>query len=146
MTTSEEPGNTSPPRGGVVRQAVAFLVAGLANTAVGYGAFAVALFLLGVSPLWSNIIAYATGLVVAVFLMRLWVFPSKKKKRRYVATFLAIFLFSYLVNLIVFTVGLALTPIHPALMQIVAMASYSVVFFVLGRFFLADKPGRALTN
>lgn len=146
MTTSDGSGNTPPHRVGVIRQAVSFLAAGLANTAVGYGAFAVALFILGLSPVWSNVIAYAAGLIVAVFLMRLWVFPSKKKKRRYVATFLVIFLVAYLVNLIVFALGLILTPIHPALMQIIAMASYSAVFFVLGRFFLADKPGAAPTK
>jgi putative flippase GtrA len=146
VTTSEGSGNTPPRRVGVIRQAVSFLAAGLANTAVGYGAFAIALFIFGLSPLWSNVIAYATGLLVAVFLMRLWVFPSRKRKRQYVATFLAIFIVSYLVNLGVFSVGLTLTPLHPAVMQIIAMASYSVVFFVLGRFFLADKPGSKPTK
>jgi putative flippase GtrA len=146
VTTSEESGNTPPRFTAVIRQAVSFLVAGLANTAVGYAAFAIALFLFGLTPVWSNVIAYIAGLLVAVFLMRLWVFPSKKRKRRYVATFMAIFLVSYGVNLGVFTIGLTLTGIHPALMQIMAMASYSVVFFVLGRVFLADKPTTATTS
>jgi len=124
----------------MIRQVASFLLAGLANTAVGYAAFAVAFFVLGLPPVWSNVVAYAAGLTVAVFLMRLWVFPSRQKKRRYVATFLVIFLISYGVNLAIFSAGLALTAIHPAVMQIIAMASYSVVFFVLGRMFLADRP------
>ena len=128
---------------GVVHQVISFLVAGLANTAVGYAAFAAAFFVIGLPPVWANVVAYAAGLTIAVFLMRLWVFPSQSKKRRYVATFLAIFLVSYGVNLLVFTLGLALTSIHPAVMQLIAMASYSVVFFILGRGFLADKPQRA---
>lgn len=137
---AQEPGNAPPGGRGVARQALSFVVAGLANTAVGYAAFAVAYFLVGLTPVWSNVVAYAAGLSVAVFLMRLWVFPSQQKKRRYVATFLLIFFVSYGVNLAVFSFGLQLTTIHPAAMQIVAMASYSVVFFVLGRIFLADKP------
>jgi len=142
VSESAESGDKSSTRAGVVRQAVSFLFAGLANTAVGYAAFAIAYFVFNVSPLWSNVVAYAAGLTVAVFLMRLWVFPSQQKKRRYVISFLLIFLVSYGVNLLVFSAGVHLTTIHPAVIQIIAMASYSVAFFLLGRLFLADKPGK----
>lgn len=143
VTGTQESDSASPSRLALIRQAASFVVAGLANTAVGYAAFAAAFFVIGLPPVWANVVAYAAGLTVAVFLMRLWVFPSQSKKRRYVATFLAIFFVSYGVNLLVFTLGLALTAIHPAVMQLVAMASYSVMFFILGRGFLADKPQRA---
>lgn len=61
----------------------------------------------------------------------------------YLLLFLLVFLVSYGFNFVTLRLGLELTNLNPALLQIAAMAAYSVAFFLIGRRVLAEKvrPG-----
>lgn len=117
-------------------QALKFGVAGVVNTAVGYGVFALCLLVFEWSPIWSNVLAYTVGLFVSLTLMRTWVFPSSARKRVYAAVFLAIFAISYVLNLGALALLLEFTILSPLIAQLFAMATYSVSFFLLGKKFL----------
>jgi putative flippase GtrA len=113
-----------------------FVLAGLINSVIGYSVFLLSFYGLNLAGYISNILAYGLGLIVSLFQMRTWVFPSSENFFSYAVKFLGIFGVSYLLNLTVFVVIVSFTQIVPALAQLVAMAVYSSSFFLFSRTFL----------
>jgi putative flippase GtrA len=116
-----------------------FILAGLINSAIGYSVFLFSFYGLNLPGYISNILAYGIGLIVSLFQMRAWVFPSSESFFRYAVKFLVVFGVSYLLNLTVFVMIVSYSQIVPALAQLVAMAAYSGSFFLFSRAFLSQS-------
>lgn len=129
---------------GLTRQLLRFGAVGLLNTGIGLCAIWVAMWV-GVSPILSNAIGYAVGLVVSFSLNRSWTFRRKDRgvaqgraggvmadMRRFLLAFMA----AWLLNVSVVWIGLQTTEISPYLLQIAGISAYTVSIFVLCRMFV----------
>jgi putative flippase GtrA len=116
-----------------------FVLAGLINSVIGYSVFLLSFYGLNLAGYISNVLAYGLGVIVSLFQMRTWVFPSNESFFNYASKFLVIFGISYLLNLAVFVMIVSFTQIAPALAQLVAMATYSSSFFLFSRTFLHQR-------
>lgn len=123
------------------RQFFSFLMVGVVNTAVGYGTILFGMFVLGLAPVPANALGYAVGLCVSFVLNSKFTFQTPFTFARAVR-FLVAFGISYAINLAVllWLQGLSILPV--ALAQLVAMACYTLSFFVLSKFmvFAGSSP------
>ncbi len=123
---------------GIARQALRFGAVGVLNTGIGLGAIWLAMWV-GISPILSNAIGYAIGLVVSFSLNRNWTFRRDDGSEGAptvlsdMTRFAAAFLASWLLNISVVWTGLQLTEISPYLLQIAGMLTYTVSFFLFCR-------------
>lgn len=109
-----------------------FVLAGLANTALGYAVFMALHQGLGVAPGWANAWSYAAGLLQALLLNRWFVFQQARLSAAAVLRFGVGFGLCFGLNQAVLHALLGLGW-PAALAQLVAMASYTLSFFVLNR-------------
>jgi len=109
-----------------------FVLAGLANTALGYAVFLALHQGLDVRPGWANAWSYAAGLLQALLLNRWFVFSRARLSATAVWRFAAAFALCFALNQAVLhaLLGLAWSA---ALAQLAAMASYTLSFFMLNR-------------
>lgn len=117
----------------LVRQTLRYAAVGVVNTAVGLGAIWT-LVALGLSPLTSNALGYALGLTVSFILNRTWTFQARDGMP--VVRFLGAFAVCYSANLATLALGLKIAPQAVYLSQAAAVAVYSVLFFVICRYFV----------
>lgn len=110
-----------------------YLLAGLANTAVGYTAFLLALHLGGLDVFTSNLVSYAVGLCVAYVLNIVFVFKHKQRAKWAPLVFMVGFLLSYLANLGTLHLLVRFTPLPNELSQLVAMAVYTLSFYAVNK-------------
>ncbi|MFN7166883.1 MAG: GtrA family protein [Pannonibacter sp.] len=122
-----------------IRQLFAFGVTGLLNTGIGLGVIVALGTLLHFDPWLANLGGYAVGLCVSFVLNRYWTF-GKQALGMPVLSFLVAFAVSYLVNLAVLMVVVRWWPSYHLLGQVVALGSYSVVFFLICRFLVFRTP------
>jgi putative flippase GtrA len=113
-------------------QFVRFVAVGLVNTLIGYGAFAVLYRGLDVPPLAANAISYAVALSIAYWLYRLFVFAADRHRGGSVVRFAVCFVVAFGLNQAVLY-GLLTTSCPAMLAQVGAMATYTLVFFVLNK-------------
>lgn len=138
-----EPTGRSSGAPGVSGEMLRYLVAGLANTAVGYGVFLFLNAVVGVAPHASNAASYAVGLLVALLLNRYFVFQGARITPTAVWRFALGFGAAYTLNLLALSVGLALG-LPPWLAQIFAMVTYTVSFYLINRAWVwRDREGGA---
>lgn len=116
-----------------------YLVAGLVNTLVGYGAFLVLLTTTSILPEIANAISYVIALVVAFILNKVFVFKSSVKNAVAIPKFIAAFAISFLVNQLVLILFYRLLNSPAAIAQIPAMVSYTVVFYVLNKHYVYKR-------
>ncbi|MAK63043.1 MAG: polysaccharide synthesis protein GtrA [Ponticaulis sp.] len=110
-----------------------FVVVGLLNTAIGYGTFLVCLLLFGLNPYISNVIGYLLALSVAFILYQRVVFKSGKLTATSIVSYVVSFLVAFSINQGILYFALKYFPAYLA--QLCAMAAYTVVFFLLNKFF-----------
>ncbi len=111
--------------------------AGIINSFFGYIIFYVSFVYYGLSSPIANALCFGVGLVLSILQLRIWVFPNSQVLSLYLLRFLPVFFVSYFVNLGVL-VGLEiLTGLPETLLQVLAMVSYSLVFFFLARRYLS---------
>lgn len=128
--------NTKPRPIGAIRtlaQTLRFSFAGVANSVVGLGVFMVFHDLVGLGPHLANALAYAFGLAMAATLFRRWVFPSGRALKSYLRRFLFAFLMAFLTNQAVLSLCVTIFLFPAVISQIISMAAYSLVFFLLAR-------------
>ena len=105
---------------------------GVLNTLVGFAVIFV-LMGLGVSPTLSNVGGYLVGLIFGFFVAKKIVFRSKGHVTTEGFRYLAAFLISFIMNLLV--LQLALLALHwnaiPA--QFLAAATYTIIMYLLSR-------------
>jgi putative flippase GtrA len=112
---------------------------GVLNTALGLGVIW-GLMGAGVGPYLANAIGYGAGLALSFFLNRAWTFRARDTGWP-VLRFLIAFAIAYAANLVVLSVGLRVAPGAAYALQFAAIGTYSVLFFLLCRFFVFDRAG-----
>lgn len=117
------------------RQLVRYGLVGLANTAIGYGMILAGLWF-GLGDYPSNALGYAVGLCFSFFANRRFTFGQRGNVAAgEIARFLVCFVLSYAANLAIITLGRAFGYAEHPLVHLLAMALYSVIFFVCMRSF-----------
>ena len=113
---------------------VRFCCVGAANTALGYSVILVGLHL-GWGDYRANAAGYAAGLSLSYLLQRYWAFAVKAAPSvAEVAKFGGGAAVAYSANLAVIALARQLGYIGNPIAQICAMATYSLIFFLISRF------------
>ncbi|HEX4196792.1 MAG TPA: GtrA family protein [Caulobacteraceae bacterium] len=123
-----------------------FGLAGLVNTAVGFGVVVVLDPVLGVAPALANAAAYAVGMAVSFMLNRSFVFRSQSGLSASGLRYLVAAAGAFVLNQIVLHVAGALLGAGAALRltaQLMGMATYTVAMFTLCRAWVFRMPIRA---
>lgn len=113
-----------------------FLATGAANTAVGFATIVLAKEWAGVNEYRANALGYAAGLLFGFWLNRNWTFESRTSVRGTAPRYFLAFVLSYASNIAVLYLGIEWMHLHPNLAQVIALTSYSVIFFLLCRHFV----------
>ncbi|GAA5542598.1 GtrA family protein [Ochrobactrum soli] len=121
----------------VIIQFGRFGLVGLLNTFITLIVIAV-LTWLGASPFVANAIGYGAGLVNSYFGNMKWTFKSDTSWRRTIR-FLVAFGICYAVNVYILHLSLPLAQYQVLTPQLIAMASYTVLFFILSRAWVFKK-------
>lgn len=106
--------------------------AGLANTVAGYATFLIA-YHLGAAALVANAISYAIGLTVAYLLNLRFVFRGARHTRGAAARFVGSAAIAYAANLVLMS-GALTAGLRAEWAQLVGMATYTVIFYVLNKY------------
>ena len=122
-----------------LRELVTFGLVGVANTAVGLGTILILQEFAGFSPYLANICGYAAGLTNSFFMNRAFTFRDADRSAAAVGRFLVAFAIAYAANIAVLTAMLAAVPAVPMAGQAVAMVVYTLIFFVLAKWFVFRK-------
>ena len=121
-----------------LRIAVRFLLTGLVNVAVGLTTIIVCAELLGWSPYLANAAGYVVGLTTGFVLNRSWTFGDRRRATVTAPRYVMAFGISYGANLAVLAAGLRLLSLPATLAQAAALATYSLVFYLLCRYFVFE--------
>jgi putative flippase GtrA len=126
--------------GSIVRrqiwQLIPFLVTGIANSIVGFSVIFFCLFM-GTSGVTANIIGFAFGLTCSFLLNRHYVFGVRGAiVPMEIARFLAVFVTAYGVNMAVLLLAQSVLGEASPIAQVIAVASYTLVFYPLSRIFV----------
>lgn len=113
-----------------------FLVVGLFNTLVGYAFILFALFA-GLGDYLANALGFLVGFPVAYLLHRTFTFRASEPRHGTEAMrYTLAFLFAYAVNIAVVAGGRELGFRENPVVQLLAIAVYATLFYVLNRFFV----------
>lgn len=116
-----------------------FLVVGVINTSVTYIVY-VFLRLFSLSPEICNATGYVAGVINSFLWNKKWVFKTKNTNIiREVISFLVVFMISYGVQLYTFRLMLYYLLWNEYLAQFFGMVIYTILNFVLNRFFSFKK-------
>lgn len=118
------------------RQLVTFGLVGVANTAVGLGTILVLQEGLGLDPFLSNALGYAAGLCNSFVMNRAFTFRDGDRGAKSAVRFLMAFAVAYLANVTTLSALIAAAPEQVLLWQMVSMVVYTLVFFVLAKWFV----------
>lgn len=117
-------------------QLLKYLIVGIVNTLVGYGAFFVLVRTLQVIPEIANALSYALALMIAFTLNKIYVFGRATATWRAIAKFIISFLLSFTTNQIVFIFFYRALGFSAEISQLPAMIAYTLIFYVLNKYFV----------
>ncbi|WOI31631.1 GtrA family protein [Tritonibacter scottomollicae] len=117
-----------------------FSAVGVVNTLVGLAIIWGSMYL-GLGYVKANILGYAVGLIVSFTLNSRWTFSQRAKEggstsATYALRFLIAFLIAWGANYMVLIFGVRSFNLSQYIAQLGAMATYTVVFFLLCRAFV----------
>lgn len=130
-----EPGASAAARMLALRELGRFAVVGVLNTAFGYAIFWVGLRVLGLTAPLANTLSYAISLCLAFVLTQRYVFRAATAQGGAPWRFLVAFAIAFAINQAVLWLLLALAW-RAEIAQMGAMVSYTIVFFILNKFFV----------
>jgi putative flippase GtrA len=113
-----------------------YIIAGVVNTATGYGIFWALLKSTSLGPEIANSIGYAIALGVAFILNRVFVFEGARIFAAAATRFVIAFAIAFLLNQAVLFILFRLLSVRPEIAQIFAMATYTVTFYLLNKHFV----------
>ncbi|WP_160108874.1 GtrA family protein [Pseudomonas izuensis] len=119
-----------------MKQLIKFIFVGVLNTLLGYAIIFSCMYLLGATAVVSNVIGYATGLVLSYVLNRKITFQSTSKSRSEIFRFLLVFLVAYFSNLGVLLMLIRIGSVHEGLAQVLAGIVYVFVSFFLNKYYV----------
>lgn len=108
---------------------------GIVNSIVGFTVI-ISATALGFSPIISNVFGYAVGFILGFVLSRKFVFRTNGQYIVESVRYLIAFVFSFLINLLVLRLALIYLNHHTLFSQLAAIASYTVVMYILTRYFV----------
>lgn len=111
-----------------------FITSGIINTLVGYTVFFIFYKFINLTPAISNAVSYAFGLVCSFILSATFVFSKTTQLRRRSIKFFICFIISFMINQLVLWLLSSLINIYLA--QIFAMVSYTIIFYILNKYFV----------
>ncbi|WP_202368670.1 GtrA family protein [Pseudomonas sp. MWU318] len=117
-------------------QALKYLFAGVANTAIGYGVFLLLVTLFNMNPSYANAIGYVIALVAAFMLNKTFVFNQSATDRGTIPKFIIAFSVSFAFNQLTLLAGYRWIGLDAKTAQIFAMISYTLVFYILNKKFV----------
>ena len=112
-----------------------FCSVGVLNSVIGYAIIFGCMYLIGLSPVLSNILGYSTGLTLSFLLNRLYTFRSNGNARQELIGFLGVFVIAYLSNLGTLKWLLNLNT-NEAVSQVAAGMIYVGISFILNKIFV----------
>jgi len=118
---------------------VKYAIAGVINTTVGYAVFWIAFHWIGFRPAAANTLAYALALMVSFSLNKIFVFPTTQPVRHAVLRFAAAFFMAFSLNQFVLFLCMHMLLMSAEIAQIFAMASYTVAFYFMSKYFVFVK-------
>jgi putative flippase GtrA len=123
-----------------IRQLCRFIVAGIANTAIG---LSIILFLvyLGYGALLANFIGYSLSFAIGFFVSKNWTFESKQPVRTTAPLFMFSAAVSYILNIVAVVTLQHQTSLGPYLVQVGGVATYAVSMFFLCRALVFKSRG-----
>lgn len=113
-----------------------YLVAGGVNTLLGYGVFWVGLHHLGLSASAANALGYGVALCAAYILNRIYVFSTSSGSGMSIIRFTVAFMVAFAINQGVLAVGISLLNLRAEFSQVIAMAVYTVAFYVANKYYV----------
>lgn len=117
-------------------QALKYIFAGVANTAIGYGVFLLLVTLFNMNPSYANAIGYVIALVAAFVLNKTFVFNQSTTDRGTIPKFIIAFSVSFAINQLTLLAGYRWIGLDAKIAQIFAMISYTLVFYILNKKFV----------
>ena len=120
-------------------QLIRFILVGAFNTILGYGIIFFFMYIINLSPEFSNVIGYMATLIVSYFLHRRYTFRIEQKKNIMFFYFLMVFIISYCANLAILVILVRAMSIHAGISQFVAGAVYVCTSYLLNKYY-AFRP------
>ena len=130
----------------LLRLLARFGLAGLANTAVGFAVIAGLDLGLHVQPQLANAAGYVVGIGMGFALNKKFVFGSTGKAKGEFTRYLGVVAVAFAANqgvLAIAHLALGSTPFEHLLAQFAGMATYTVLTFVLSRYFVFNRASSA---
>lgn len=115
---------------------IKYIVVGLINTIIGYGIFWFMLRWVKLSPEGANAIGYIVALILAFLLNHFFVFTASVFSASSVTRFIAAFGIAFGINQGVLFVALHFFYMQPEIAQGFAMIAYTIIFYVLNKWFV----------
>jgi len=123
----------------IIKQAVKYGIVGVSNTVITALVIWIMMKLLGFSDVVSNITGYAVGVLNSFILNRQWTFKSSAGWLGSALRFGGVFIICYLLQLgLLLYLNKTLT-IDTYYNQLIAMVFYTVINFVMNKFFTFNK-------
>jgi len=113
---------------------VRFVLVGLANTAVGYGAIILLHYGFGAEPVPANVGGYLIGALLSYILNRNFTFSCARPHAEALPRFGLTVVSCFLLNLLVLKIGLEVFALPVELAQGLAVGVYTVTFYFTSRF------------
>ncbi len=111
---------------------------GVLNTVIGFAVIFIAMAV-GFSPVISNIAGFAVGFTLGFILSKTFVFRSNGHFVGESVRYLIAFVVSFLFNLLVLHLALNQFDFRAVPSQVVAALSYTVLMYILARFFVFGR-------
>ena len=119
-----------------MKEFLKYVIAGLINTAIGYGVFFSLIRWAGVSPEIANATCYIVALVIAFLLNRFFVFQGSTTSKVTILKFITAFACAFIINQVVLFLLFRILSVQPEIAQIFSMMAYAIVFYMLNKFFV----------
>lgn len=119
-----------------MRQLLRYGAVGVINTGLGYAVIFGCMYLLELGAVTSNVVGYATGLLVSFILNRTFTFRSTGAPRAELVRFVAIFALAYAANLIALLVLARRLDVHEGVAQLIAGVVYFGLSYLLNKYYV----------
>lgn len=118
-----------------VKQAIKYGIVGISNTAITAVVIWVMMKMLGCSDVTSNVVGYVAGVINSFIWNKQWTFHSSSGWTSSAVRFGVVFGVCYLMQLGVLMYLNANLSIDPYYNQLLAMAFYTVINFIMNKFY-----------
>ena len=123
-----------------MKQLLRYGAVGVVNTCVGYALFWIALRWFGLAPSIANAVSYAISLCLSFMLNRYFVFDAATPARHAAWRFALAFCIAFSINQAILWGVLRSAWLRPEIAQLFAMVAYTIVFYLLSKFFVFRAP------